>query len=357
MIKANTKGLIAQVSDYGIQAARVSRLEEPYHVEAIAECPLGAEAEEVSEFMVNLIGSNKGQITFAICGVYPPKRIVRCATLENAAKVRDASFLPEYLKSQFKIDLEVFSISALSAADGMPINTAKNTSKELVFVGAPKEELLQEQQRLVSYGLYPLRMEIGTLSTMGGLLHHNISDKKNGPVLVLEISENSSQVLIVYDGKLDVARPIPHGLNSMYPIVQKELGLKDEASARKLFTASTFDFTEMGPTLLSKLMKELQASTGFYEVQTGQTIGHILLPLLPDNLLWIGSSLSRALGVEEIKINLRDWIAGQDITISEDVEISGLQNRWFSLFSLMANYNPRPSIEATAKERDDGKAA
>ena len=68
----------------------------------------------------------------------------------------------------------------------------------------------------------------------------------------------------------------------MFPVIQAELGLKDEDSARKLFYSNTFDFTEMGPSLLRKLLKELQASTGFYEVQTGQTIGQLYLALLPN---------------------------------------------------------------------------
>ncbi len=75
--------------------------------------------------------------------------------------------------------------------------------------------------------------------------------------------------------QVDICRPIPYGLNSMFPTVQSELGLKDEDSARKLFFSNTFDFTELGPSLLKKMLKELQASTGFYEVQTGQTIGQI----------------------------------------------------------------------------------
>ena len=68
-------------------------------------------------------------------------------------------------------------------------------------------------------------------------------------------------------------RPIPQGLESMIPVVQKELGLKDEESAKKLFYSNTFDFTSMGNALIKKLLKELQSSIGFYEVQTGQSVG------------------------------------------------------------------------------------
>lgn len=354
MIKANTKGLVVQASEYGIQAARVSRLGQPFHVEALDECGLPENPDEARQFMQDMVGSTKGQMSFAICGVYPPKRLVRRATLENASKARDPAFLPEYLKNQFKIDLGVYNISALSALDGRTFSTERGLTKELVFIGAPKAELLKEQERLVNFGLYPERMEIGTLATLGGIIHHCKLQHINGPILILEVSEGSSQVLIINDGQLDVARPIPHGLNSMYPVVQKELGLKDEESARKLFTSNTFDFTEMGSTLLSKLMKELQASTGFYEVQTGQTIGHIFLPLLPDNLAWIGAVLARTLGVDEIKASLSEWANSQGITVEETVDLSGKGARWMSLFSLMGNYQAATEQTAEAKGGVDG---
>ncbi|WOO41410.1 hypothetical protein [Rubellicoccus peritrichatus] len=319
--------------------ARVSRMTAPYHVEAIDEIGL-ENPEEVQDHILNFVGGTKGQMTPAICGVYPLRRVVRRATLENAAKAKEPSFLPEYLKSQFKVDLDVFSMAALNASDGLAFTPDRGATKELVFCGAPKDELNEEQDRLVSYGLFPQRIEIGTIGTLGGLMHHCDVEKMHSPTLVLEISSESAQVLIFHDGELQVARPIPYGLNSMYPVVQKELGLKDEESAKKLFSSNTFDFTEMGQTLLRKLMKELQASTGFYEVQTGQTIGQIYLGLLPENLSWVGSTLSRNLGVEELIVDLNDWISTQNITISDQVELAGRGARWFSLFSLIGNYNP-----------------
>lgn len=311
----------------------------PYHVEAIDEISVD-DPGDIQDFILNFVGGTKGQMTSAICGVYPLRRVVRRATLENAAKAKEPSFLPEFLKSQFKVDLDVYSMTALNAADGLAFSPERGLTKELVFCGAPKEELSEEQERLVNYGIFPQRIEIGTIATMGGLMHHCEVEKISSPTLILEISSESAQVLIFHGGELDVARPIPYGLNSMYPVVQKELGLKDEESARKLFSSNTFDFTEMGQTLLRKLMKELQASTGFYEVQTGQTIGQIYLGLLPENLSWVGSTLSRNLGVEEVNIDLNDWVATQNITVADQVELAGKGARWFSLFSLMGNYNP-----------------
>ena len=91
----------------------------------------------------------------------------------------------------------------------------------------------------------------------------------------------------------------------------------------------------MGPTLLRKTLKELQASTGFYEVQTGQTIGHIMLTMLPPNLRWIQETLSRNLGIDPLTMDFANWLGDFRIKASDSVQLENLDSRWLGLFSLM----------------------
>lgn len=340
MLKPSTKGLFVELSEYSLLAARTSRLKPPFTIEAVEECTL-TEDEQIQNWIVNFMGLNKGQFCNAVCGVYPPNRLIRRSSLENPAKAKEPSFLPEYLQQQFKVDVATHAIAVLNAVEGSEFNIEKGFSRELIFCGAPQDEFQAVQDRLVAFGIYPERMELGTISLLGGLINYSELKDRGSPTLVLEVTSESAQVLIYQGNQLDVARPIPYGLNSMYPIVQKELGLKDEESARKLFSSNTFDFTEMGSVLLKKLLKELQASTGFYEVQTGQTIGEIFLSLLPDNLSWIGSTLSRTLGVDVLVPEYGDWLKSQSIDVADDVDLLNLGSRWFGLFSLMGDFNEK----------------
>jgi len=338
MLKPSTKGLFVELSEYSLLAARTSRLKPPFTIEAVEECTL-TDDKQIDNWLGNFMGLNKGQFCIGVCGVYPPNRLIRRASLENPARAKDPAFLPDYLKQQFKVDVATHSVAVLNAAGGSEFNITKGFSRELVFCGAPTSEFQTLQDRLVSFGIYPERIELSTVSLLGGLVSYSELKERTAPTMVLEIASENAQVLIYQGNQLDVARPIPYGLNSMYPIVQKELGLKDEASARKLFTSNTFDFTEMGGVLLKKLLKELQASTGFYEVQTGQTIGEIFLSLLPDNLNWIGSTLSRTLGVDVLVPEYGDWLQSHSIEVSDSVDLLNLGSRWFGLFSLMGNFN------------------
>jgi len=161
------------------------------------------------------------------------------------------------------------------------------------------------------------------------------------PILCVELTSKTANIFIINQGQVDVARPVSFGLDSLYSLLQRELGLKDEASARKLFFSNTFDFAEMGPKLLRRMTKELQASTGFYEVQTGQTIDKVFISVLPKNLDWVSKTVSDSLGLEIMQPNLEKWLESLKIKLAEGVDVSNLGSRWMGLFSLMGEFHLR----------------
>ena len=186
------------------------------------------------------------------------------------------------------------------------------------------------------------------MATIGALMHYCRVANIVGPVLMAEISTASSNVYIFDNNDLSVCRPINHGVQGMFPVVQRELGLKDEESARKLFFSDTFDFTEMAPALLKNLLKELQASSGYYEVQTGQTIGHIFIGNIPSNLSWMIKTLSRSLGIDSLEIDYEKWLSALGGTPSDAVDLLSLDPRWCGTFALMGDFTFEPSMQETA---------
>jgi hypothetical protein len=136
----------------------------------------------------------------------------------------------------------------------------------------------------------------------------------------------------------------------MVPIVQKELGLKDEESARKLFYSNTFDFTGMGLLLTKRLLKELQSLIGFYEVQTGQSVGQVLNIQLPPKLTWLDAAISGALGISSIKLDPSAWLQSRQITLPESLAKTAQDVRWFGLLCQMAQYNAVHAVPAEEKK-------
>lgn len=337
MFAKKTKGLFVEINEFSALAAVTSGFEAPLRIERLEELHLTGEPGKVRSFIQDLGAARGRQLTPTRVGVYPPSRFVRRATVElSSQKARDPNFLPDYLKNQQRIDPEINQVAVLAAGSGTDPDFGRSGTKEVLFCGAESEQLQSEQDTLLRRGIYPDRLEIGTVATLGGLIQYSQRVPLKSPTLLLEITNESALITIVNAEGVELARPIPHGLSSMIPVVQSELGLKDEESARKLFFSDTFDFTEIGPSLLRKMLKELQASIGFYEVQTGQTIGQFFLSLLPPNLGWIGNLLSEQLGVEQLRIDFAPWLQSMKITPGEDVNLEGLDGRWLGLFSLMA---------------------
>jgi hypothetical protein len=94
------------------------------------------------------------------------------------------------------------------------------------------------------------------------------------------------------------------------------------------------------------MTKELQATSGFYEVQTGLTIESVFISVLPKNLAWVSKTVSDSLGLEILQPNLEKWLESLKVKLGDGVEVSNLGSRWMGLFSLMGEFHLREEGES-----------
>lgn len=331
-----TKGYFVDFGDNVVTVARTSGSGSPLTIEQVIEVPSGDEAGLAEAIRQIQPKKSPSGYLHANVSVYPTKRLVRRATLE-LKRVKEPAYLLEVASSQFRIDAEKYALAVLNSADGSDFDVNRAAQKEVLFCGLAHDDIVEVQDRLLAQGIYPERLELGTVGALGALVSVLASAKSKVPTLVLEIGTDSTHSFIVTGDGIETSRPIPQGLESMIPMVQKELNLKDEESARKLFFSNTFDFTGMGPVLIRKLLKELQSSIGFYEVQTGQSIGQVCCLLLPPKLGWLEGSIAAQLGVGQLNFEFGPWLQARGITVPE----TGLtlDARLLGLLGLMAHYH------------------
>ena len=333
---SKSKSFCVEIGEHTTFLARLAQAEAPFVVEELKEIP-SSDAAGMSEWVKAATGKGSTGFAHATCGVYPAKRVVRRQTLD-LKRVKDPVYFNEVYTQQFRIEPEKYSITALNHNDGSEYDATKATQKEVLFCGLPLDEVDATQDKLLELGIYPERLELGTLATLGGMVNYLKFKQSKSPLLILEMGNELTQSFIVSADGVDISRPIPSGVAAMIPVVQKELGLKDEESAKKLFYSNTFDFTSMGGTLVKKLLKELQSSIGFYEVQTGQSIGNLLCTQLPANLGWLGATMAGALGVSPLKIDMIPWLESLNIKLAAGASPNPPDERWVGLFSLIASY-------------------
>jgi hypothetical protein len=343
MLPNKSKGCFVEVGTFSLLAATTSSMTAPMTLERLIETPMQEEWTTLQGHLEGMVSGKGQRFVASHCSIYPESRFFRRFTIESAAKAKEPGFFPNVIGEQMRIDLTQHLATVFNAADGSQFSTDKPMAnqKEVLIAGIGKNDRNEAQSRLIEHNLYPASLQLGSVSTLGGLISYMRFKALDRPTLLLEITPTDANLFIVSRQQVDVCRPIPYGLNAMFPLIQKELGLKDEASAKKLFFSNTFDFTEMGGTLLRKMLKELQASTGFYEVQTGQTIGQLFVTLLPRNLGWIETVLSRNLGVPILRVDYEPWLEHLHIRGGADVQLANLDNRWFGLISLMGQYEDK----------------
>lgn len=338
LLTAKSKGFFVDTSDTTTLIARTSGTAGAIVVEEVRESPAGDEAAFAELVQALIPKKSPGGYLHAICGIYPGRRIVRRATIEPK-RVKEPGYLTDFTSAQFRIESEHYALALLNAGDGQEYDMAKAAVKDVLVAGLPNEDVATMQDQLLANKVYPERLELGSVATLGGLADYLRTNGVKSPLLVLELGMETTQSYIVSADGLEASRPIAQGLAAMVPVVQKELGLKDEESARKLFFSNTFDFTGLGPLLIKRLLKELQSSIGFYEVQTGQSIGHLLCVHLPPKLDWLENVIAAQLGVGTLRLDLAPWLRARGITLADTIATGPIPARWFGLFSLMAHYD------------------
>jgi hypothetical protein len=349
LFAAKTKGFFVQQTEHALMLARTSEASAPLVIEELMECAAG-DSEALAEAKKRLQPKKSGNAYLnASCGVGAARQLMRRATLE-VKRLKEPNYLNEILTTQFRVEPEKYTIHVLNSTDGTDFDPATNPQKEVIFCGLPSDDVVAIQDSLLESGIYPERIELGTLATLGGVVDYLKFNKSKTPTLVLEMDGATTHSFIVTASGVEATRPIAQGLESMVPIVQKELGLKDEESAKKLFYSNTFDFTGMGPVLTKKLLKELQSSIGFYEVQTGQSVGQVICTSIPRKLAWIETVIANALGISLMNLDLVPWLLSRKITIADGVPTGSLDARWFGLMSLMIAHTPAADAAVAEKK-------
>jgi hypothetical protein len=349
LFSRKAKGYFVSLSDQGLQVARTSAPVLPFTVEELKECPAedaGAKGEMLKQVQA---GRAAGGYLQAVVGSHPPRRLVRRHTVDPK-RVREPGYFAELCAQQFRVEVGSYSLAVVSAADGSEFDPSGSPQKDLLFCGLPAEDVATLQAELLESGLYPLRLELGTVALLGGLADCLAYSRSKTPVLVVEVGPDVTHTFIVTAAGVEASRPIAHGYSAMVPLMQKELGLKDEDAARKMFFSNTFDFTGLAPLLLKRMVADLQSSTGFYEVQTGQSVGQVLTSQLSGPLAWLQTALVSALGIPAFRPDPVPWLASRQVTVTDSLAATARDPRWFGLLSLMVQTNAADAVLVQEKK-------
>lgn len=339
MLRPKVTGLFVELSEFGMLAIKTSSLSPPFAIEAVYESSL-LDAASIQSFIHSLTGASKNRLSAANCMFYPRKRFLCKADLENPIKGRDdPTYFQKLLRDKFRIEIEGHTILVVNPHDGYEFGLPP-LPKEVLFCGAPTQEIELWQNIFVDCAIYPERLEMGTLSGLGGILDYCAFTQLKAPVLWIELSSEGMIAVIVKQNKIDNVRFIPIGLDSILKALQEKLNLVDLATARTIFIEGKFNLSELAPLILAPLIKDLQSFVSFYELQYTTQLKTMVLTLLPSNLSWLSEFIAKNLSISLLEVDYLAWLAHKHIQIPTSATLLK-GGQWLNLCSLMLDYSPQ----------------
>ncbi len=332
MISAKKNNFIVEYRPSSIRAARISSATAPAVVESLLEIDLDGEAD-VADKVRDFCGAKGNAYMHAACSVYPDQRLVRQIVLD-APRGKEADFVLTYLRETVGVDPDEFSTYCLSAQDGTDADLSAFNKKNVLLCGAPKPSVVEVQNRLVDSAIYPDRLEIGTIGIIGALRDMLGAQEGSPTMLFLEIDTDSTNAVIVGEQGVEMARCIDCGARQIASALKEEMNLKDESAAERILLSKDFDLGPIAPKILRKLIRELQSSIGFFEVQSGSSVSQLFCLKQGRSLPWLQASVCELLNLEQLSLSLSDWLASRQLSFASEELTEKLDGTWVGIFSL-----------------------
>lgn len=315
MISSSKKEFIIEYRPSSIRIIRVSSLTTPLTIEAIEEVPLGDDADAVASKVRKIAGAKANGYMNGVCVIYPDRRIVRQMSLDTP-KGTEAEFIFKALGEALNIPAEI-SAHCLSPVSGAPIDPEAFNKKEVIVCGIPNPDIVDVQKKMLEHGIYPSRIELGTVGIVGALQDALTWQGANAPALFLEVERDFSNAIIVGPKGIEMSRRIDSGAADIATALKEELNLNDDTAANRLLASKDFDFSSIARKILRRLMRDLQSSIGFYEVQTGQSVHWIHCATRANPMGWLEESVGDLLNLRPFEIDLSAWLKANGVESSE----------------------------------------
>ena len=330
--------LFVYFSEYGVLVARWSSRGVPTSLDFARGFP-GGELRIVRSFLEEVGFVRQGNLALATCGFSASDRFIIESELDNPFRFRDPLYVSDYLNKNYPLGKSVKQAYVMTPDRGQLSSLgATSGGRDFLLCGCARETALAAQQRCLDYGIYPERLELTSVSSLAAMIVHLKQSYITTPVLVLDVTAGHTFAVILDQCTVASSKIIHEGIDTWVSRLQGFLDLDEAATARRLLCSDNFDFHEIGSELLKSYLSDVQAVINYYEVASGQSIGHIWVTGIPCHLVWVARVLASSLNLEEITPCLVDWLESQGVVADPSV-IAGFEGCLFRLFSLMGNYD------------------
>ncbi len=325
------------IDDHGdsFLVAAADSLTTPLLIDEIRKVAVG-EPEAVAAELKEMAGLRRGNYAYADVGIQPEGTFVRPILLDSPGRAKQAGFVEKTLKEEFSIDPSDKLTAVIHPVKGNLYDPSATPSKLLLFAGATEALIRNRQADMGRMGVFCARLQLSPLAALGFLVRRCVAVEEDSPELAVQFGETQTHAWVITAEGVQSYRQIRRGFADMYPVVQRELGLRDTESARRMLAARTFDLENIGPLLTNEIVSEFLTMIGFYEVQYGQTINRMTPIGISPGFSWVPKAVSSGLGMDVGYSDMRDAFAAYGVELSETLDLGEDPFVYLNLLALAA---------------------
>jgi len=334
-------GALINLTENFIHLARLVRLDEkPLEIDSLAEIHPSNEDAFTTWLSANFTDFVGRGYVPAYCGFHPGQRVLARENL-NAKRFAEPNYLPALFTEHAKVSsVKEWQLGALHPSEGIP-PVADGVVRPGLLLGVPWTVIRDCQQRLLTLGLRPRRLELGSLPMLGSLARHLAASGLNHAIAVCEIEYSQTRLYVVAKDGVHTLPALPHGLLSILETAMKEVGAPDIATARRQLEDPPEAMLVHDRRLVRALSRHLKPAVDHFELRTGQRIDSFYCAQIPARLEWLALALSAAVELELLTPDPEAWLAGSGLKINPgSVAINA---SWLSTFSLVTQLSPQPN--------------
>jgi len=310
--------------------------EKPLKLDRFAELPIGDGTAIAEWFQESFPDRDAKRYLPAYCGFHPPARIISREAV-NLRRLNESAYLQSLVCEHAKIESAAdWQVCLLHPAEGSLL-TAEGAPRAGLLIGVPDEPAREIQPLLLTWGVFPRRLELGTVPMLGGLARHLELNSYPNALVVCEISYTQTRAYFLAKDGVYTPAHLPHGLQSIEEIAMKELGAPDLATARQQLEDPSEIVRAHGRRLVRVLARHLRPAVDYFEMQTGQRSGALFCAQLPSRLTWLGQILSSAVDLELFSPDFSTWLPAVGLQVTDP---AALGPSWLQPLSLVAQLAP-----------------
>jgi hypothetical protein len=256
--------------------------------------------------------------------------------VDNLLKAKAPDYFPNWLKGQMTSKTEDVFYYVLNIKTGGLYDPDNIEDKRFLLSGIATSDLVAIQDQIVENSFYPSKLECASLDNyalLRRLMDDSGSDK---PMIYIEMFRDDSLMIILPPEGLPVVRRIHCGELAVCEKIKDELTLKDTSASQKLLHSNTIDLSDIGHKIVSPIYREIAAIIGLFEVETGQSAGHLFFANTAPNQNWMADILAKDLGVEVFRPSKEQVQKVTGLQMSSSIEWNMADTRILSLMAMMS---------------------